>query len=784
MIADRQKHIIVVEAYQGTLEFLSDEPEELAAAQGLGLPMEEIAEQLDCRITVLCWDDWLRGELLKKSPFTWVPKPATRPVVPRPFQETASAFNHPRVRRIPIPARDPAFGQPFPEQGYSPQAYGLIANNDLLFFVSYCLRQELTAFASREPFDAVILPMWGGLGYLAQLARATGVEPSLDVPFVVVVTDTSSRRQAANQEGRWSLEATIRRQMEDVSLALADDAFAFGLRGVSIITEGRLPESVPAAVVPRRVAEPVIDRIAAAADRSFESSGTVAFFLYEPQQPASGVLAALDAAAALNRQGIRLDRPIVSAGPPMVFAPMTPRDFRGYWVSRGFVRELLRRDQWRWRPDRPAMEGAFPVRLYPSLFEHLPDVWTELARGSLVILSPAAAEGLAPEEALPREVLLEKEPTPEDLAVALRTLLSLDPQRLDRIRQQLCRQVVAAHRGEGRKKRLKEMAARLDRLLRTPPRPQDLARVGLLFLDRRRSLYTLASEAAAPRVGSARNTLSVVVTCYEMGPMLKEAVESVWSSGRIPDELLLIDDGSQGEETLQAIRDLEAAAAARRRPLRVLRQDNAGLAGARNTGLGAASGEFISFLDGDDRIDGRFYDLALNLFERYPGLGGVAAWAYCFSERGVTGFWNAPQPELPLLLVENGVIVPCVARTEFLRGLSGYDATQRYNYEDWELSIRILASGRPIITIPTYLQDYRERTDSLYRTMTEIQNQVMRERLFETHRPLAARFGAEVGMLLENRLMRRVYADSRRRFLPPFIRRLKEMVRSALGKTS
>lgn len=48
-----QNHLIVVEAYAGFTEFLSDEPEELKSAQGLGLPLEEIAQLLDCRITVL-----------------------------------------------------------------------------------------------------------------------------------------------------------------------------------------------------------------------------------------------------------------------------------------------------------------------------------------------------------------------------------------------------------------------------------------------------------------------------------------------------------------------------------------------------------------------------------------------------------------------------------------------------------------------------------------------------------------------------------------------------------
>ena len=53
--------------------------------------------------------------------------------------------------------------------------------------------------------------------------------------------------------------------------------------------------------------------------------------------------------------------------------------------------------------------------------------------------------------------------------------------------------------------------------------------------------------------------LTVVVTGYEMGNWLREAVESVWASRPLPDEVLLIDDGSVGRPTLRAIEELETA---------------------------------------------------------------------------------------------------------------------------------------------------------------------------------------------------------------------------------
>jgi len=53
MTYSERYHIVVVEAYQGLIEFLSDQETDRTASQGLGLPLEEIAEQLTSRIIVL-----------------------------------------------------------------------------------------------------------------------------------------------------------------------------------------------------------------------------------------------------------------------------------------------------------------------------------------------------------------------------------------------------------------------------------------------------------------------------------------------------------------------------------------------------------------------------------------------------------------------------------------------------------------------------------------------------------------------------------------------------------
>jgi len=769
-------HLVVVDAYQGLLEYLTDRSEEEAAAAGLGLPLAELADALDARVTLLDWRDWRRYEERPDSFARWMPFPTTRPTAaagPLPEDDPVAS---PRVTRRSIPAVDPVRGRPF-EDGLSPQSYGLLANSDPLFLAAYVLNGHLEDIHRRDPIAAVLLPMWGGCGYVAQLSRATGVGLA-GVRFAVVVTDTSARRQAANGEGQWTRPAITRRQMEDLSLALADLAVCFGPRGERTARAGRPVGAVIRA--PRRVDGARLDAVAraAAAERPLLPPR---FFIEAPQQPASGTLAMLDAANELRRRGAPIDAAVTCGGPDMRFAPLKPRSFQDYWSSRGWVRELVAEGRWAWRADARPGDDRCAVRVYPSLFEHLPDVWTELGRGGFPVLSPAAAEGLAPGETLPDAALLADEPTADLLADHLERLASLRPEAIERARRALCDAVLAAHRGPERQRLLDATTAALADLLAGRTETPSLAAAARLLLDRRVPATAAPPPAEPASPGPA--TLTVAVTCYEMGDLLPETVLSVWASHRLPDELIVVDDGSHGEATLAAIAALEAEASARRLPLTVLRQGNRGLAAARNAAIAAASGTYISFIDGDDLIDPAFYGLALDILVANPGLGGVAAWAITFGDDVPDGFWNAPQAELPLLLVENTLFVPIMMPVRLLRELGGYDTRQRYNYEDWEIGIRLLAAGWPVVTVPRYLQRYRVRGDSLLRTMSDVQNQVMRELLLANHRDTVARFAPEVAMQIEHELMKLRQAQAEAQAATPTIAldQVKPFARKARG---
>jgi glycosyltransferase involved in cell wall biosynthesis len=84
--------------------------------------------------------------------------------------------------------------------------------------------------------------------------------------------------------------------------------------------------------------------------------------------------------------------------------------------------------------------------------------------------------------------------------------------------------------------------------------------------------------------------VSAVIPCYNQSALLGEAIESVISQSYWPIETIVVDDGSTDD----------TAEVASSYGVGCIRQENGGVAEARNTGARAASGDFLLFLDADD----------------------------------------------------------------------------------------------------------------------------------------------------------------------------------------
>lgn len=136
------------------------------------------------------------------------------------------------------------------------------------------------------------------------------------------------------------------------------------------------------------------------------------------------------------------------------------------------------------------------------------------------------------------------------------------------------------------------------------------------------NVYRLAMEPI-PYAG----LVSVVIPCYDYADELVRAVHSVLEQTRPALEIIIVDDGSR-DNTM----DIGTGLANKHPEVKYIRQDNAGVAVARNTGIATAVGEYIVCIDADDKIKPQFIEACSaeldndrSLGIAYTGIWGIKA---------------------------------------------------------------------------------------------------------------------------------------------------------------
>lgn len=106
--------------------------------------------------------------------------------------------------------------------------------------------------------------------------------------------------------------------------------------------------------------------------------------------------------------------------------------------------------------------------------------------------------------------------------------------------------------------------------------------------------------------------LSVIIPVYNVETFLKRCLDSVKIVDASKTEIIIVDDGAT-DSSPQICDDY----AKKHEYVKVIHQKNGGLSCARNTGIAAASGKFISFLDSDDMVTDNFIEDMLQLIGKY-----------------------------------------------------------------------------------------------------------------------------------------------------------------------
>lgn len=224
--------------------------------------------------------------------------------------------------------------------------------------------------------------------------------------------------------------------------------------------------------------------------------------------------------------------------------------------------------------------------------------------------------------------------------------------------------------------------------------------------------------------------VSVIAPCYNQAQFLDQHLSSVARATRAFHEVIIVDDGSTHPQT---VRDLEVLrSAAPHQEIVLVRQSNAGLAAARNSGIRRSRGEYVKFLDADDLLMPGSLDIQMRHLERLrdegsrPEQHSVSVCDY-FTLNESNAQWElaGEQPSSLGRLTfddiafgwERGVSIPIhcglFTRSVF-GGKSPFDENLR-SKEDWLFWMGLLADNIEPAFLPKPLAVYRIHGDSMTR---------------------------------------------------------------------
>jgi glycosyltransferase involved in cell wall biosynthesis len=205
---------------------------------------------------------------------------------------------------------------------------------------------------------------------------------------------------------------------------------------------------------------------------------------------------------------------------------------------------------------------------------------------------------------------------------------------------------------------------------------------------------------------------SVVIPAYNASPFLADCLNSVLAQTDSDFEAIVVNDGSTDNTA-----EIAAKFAQRDRRIVLINRTNGGLAAARNSGIAAAKGELVAFLDADDRWCPEKLAAHRRAMDSDPNASVSYDWAAFIDVKGDRTGLHMSQARIHLtheaLLLKNylGNGSTAVVRRYVLEQANGFDSSLR-RMVDQELWVRLTFYGHRFHRIPRTLTEYRTHPGS------------------------------------------------------------------------
>ena len=212
--------------------------------------------------------------------------------------------------------------------------------------------------------------------------------------------------------------------------------------------------------------------------------------------------------------------------------------------------------------------------------------------------------------------------------------------------------------------------------------------------------------------------VSIVIPCYKQAKLLTGAVRSCLDQTHPLLEIIVVDDGSPD--------DVKGALQPFGNRIKLIKQENQGLAAARNTGLQAVNGKYVKFLDADDWLLPNCVEQQFKSLKGLSGYISVVGYRFHFDDserKDEDVFPNFGKFSHALCYINTGPPHTFLFPTEMVRNLGGFNTGSLVDggHEDYELLCRLASQGIEAAALHIIGCVYRQTKASMSRQLGKMQ---------------------------------------------------------------
>ncbi len=461
-------------------------------------------------------------------------------------------------------------------------------------------------------------------------------------------------------------------------------------------------------------------------DYNYQDGDLIFFGKLTPQK---GGLEMLNYLKSMWDQGFSGKVSIIGSGEHFFYPKMI--DMGAYVRKRfdAYIRQGLLRFEGHIPPEKlPDRLAAAHAVIVPSTVDNLPyTVLEAMSLGKVTLVSEQG--GHAELVSHGQNGFTFSHERPDSFSDALTRILALDRDATAGIGNQAHRTIVAECSYESVLKKKLEYLNSL-----SPARTQTT----FPFIRPRKKAQRSQSAPADNTTG----LLSIVIPFHNLGSFLKDCITSILNSDYPNKEIIIINDGSTEQASLDVLEEVAAHYA-----VRIIHQSNRGLCYTRNKGAEVAQGEFLAFLDADDIVEPSYYSRAVEVLKRFDNVSFVGCWAQYFGENDE--IWPAFNPEPPYLLAHNMINSSAVVyrRKDFIEA-GGNDLNMIYGMEDYETVISLVKKGFQGVVLPHILWNYRIRTGSMAQSFNRFSELYLYRLISRKHADFFAEYAEQLVNIL------------------------------------